>query len=111
MALHRSVTAQGKYILEKQAVQSFRTYRLVIVQEGPYLDAFRHHATLLRLALWLVDAVRDLLTKGGIEQRANTASLPFVVASLAPEIGQFIVVGVVGAAEFGDVKKKCVHFG
>ena len=34
MALHRSVTAQGKYILEKQAVQSFRTYRLVIVQEG-----------------------------------------------------------------------------
>lgn len=107
MALHRSVTAQGTYILDKQDVKSFRNYRLAIVKEGPRLDVFRHPATLLRLALWLVDSVRDLIGQGGTD-RVWSKSLPFVLASMDQESDSFFVVGVVGAAQFGDVKKKCV---
>lgn len=111
MALHRSVTGQGTYILDKAAIQTFRTYRLAVIKEGPYLDIFRHPATLLRLANWLVDAVRDLLGQGeasGVSGRKKTKSLPFVLACLDQETDSFLVVGVIGAVEFGDVKKKYV---
>lgn len=112
MALHRAVMDQGGYILEKQAIKSLRTYRLAVIKEGPDLAVFRHPSTLLRLALWLVDAVRDLVGHGNGPQAAAAAagkrpkSLPFVLASLNEANDAFLVVGVVGAVEYGDVKKK-----
>lgn len=110
MALHRAIMDQGGYILEKQAIKSLRTYRLAIIKEGPDLAVFRHPATLLRLAGWLVDAVRDLVGQasgpgGGVGARKGK-SLPFVLASLNEETDMFLVVGVVGAIEYGDVRKK-----
>ncbi|KAI5475703.1 hypothetical protein MNV49_001037 [Pseudohyphozyma bogoriensis] len=104
MALHRSVTGQGTYILDKGAIQSFRTYRLAIIKEGPYLDIFRHPATLLRLANWLVDAVRDLVGHG-TTGKTRIKSLPFVLASLDQTTDRYLVVGIIGAVEYGDVKK------
>lgn len=111
MALHRAVMDQGGYILEKQAIKSLRTYRLAIIKEGPDLAVFRHPSTLLRLALWLVDAVRDLVSQGAVAAGAGAAgkkpkSLPFVLASLNEEKDTFLVVGIIGAVEYGDVKKK-----
>lgn len=99
---------QGGYILEKQAIKSLRTYRLAIIKEGPDLAVFRHPATLLRLALWLVDAVRDLLGQGqeGAGGGKRPKSLPLVLASLNEDTEHFLVCGIVGAVEYGDVKKK-----
>lgn len=110
MALHRAVMDQGGYILEKQAIKSLRTYRLAVMKEGPDLAVFRHPATLLRLALWLVDAIRDLVGQSYAAApaagKARPRSLPFVLASLNETSDAFLVVGVVGAIEHGDVKKK-----
>lgn len=109
MALHRAVMDQGGYVLEKQVIKSLRTYRLAVIKEGPDLPVFRHPATLLRLAIWLVDSVRDIVqtTTGPAALPGKRAkSLPFVLASLNESNDAFLVVGVVGAVEYGDVKKK-----
>ncbi|KAK4050288.1 DNA replication initiation factor cdc45 [Microbotryomycetes sp. JL201] len=108
MALHRAVMDQGGYILEKQAIKTLRTYRLAVIKEGPDLTVFRHPSTLMRLANWLVEAVRDIVlsTYGAAALPGRRAkSLPFVLASLNETNDAFLVVGVVGAIEYGDVKK------
>jgi len=111
MALHRSLSAQGQYILEKPTmIRTLRTFRLCLLRDGPELGVFRHPATLVRLANWLVDAVRDLMNSAAgpaaLAPGRRAKPLPFVLAVLNEHADAFLVVGVVGAPEFGDVKKK-----
>ncbi|GAA5998555.1 DNA replication initiation factor CDC45 [Rhodotorula paludigena] len=105
MALHRAVISQGSFLFDKQGVRLFRSYRLAILKEGPDLLVFQHPATLLRLAHWLVDSIRSILehTAGG--GGANAKNLPLVVAALNEKSDKFLVVGVVPADEFGDVRR------
>lgn len=107
MALHRSVIRQGTSLLDKQAIKTLRSFRLAVIREGPDLAVFAHPATLTRLGLWLIDAVRDLIT-GPVAGGKRPKSLPFVVASLDEAKDTYWVVGVNGAVEYGDVRKKCV---
>ncbi|GAA5852390.1 hypothetical protein JCM8547_006764 [Rhodosporidiobolus lusitaniae] len=108
MALHRSVLSQGSYILDKQSLRTLRTYRLAVVKDGPDLPVFQHPATLLRLAHWLTNAIRSMLehqngaTGGGVPKGKN---LPLVLAALNEASDKFLVVGVVPADEFGDVRQ------
>ncbi|GAA5991226.1 hypothetical protein JCM10908_006592 [Rhodotorula pacifica] len=108
MALHRAVIAQGSYILDKKAITFFRSYRLAVVKDGPDLPVFQHPATLLRLAHWLVDAIRSMLENqagGGGGGGGASKNLPFVLAALSETSDKFLVVGVVPADEFGDVRR------
>lgn len=107
MALHRAVIRQGTFMLDKQAINTTRSYRYAVFEEGPDLAVFRHPSTLLRLAVWLVDAVRDLMGQGANDAAGGKMkSLPFILASLNETSDAYLVVGIVGAVEFGDVKKK-----
>ena len=110
MALHRSIIRQGTSLLDKQAIKTLRTFRLAVLKEGSDLAVFTHPATLSRLALWVVDALRDLVTAGGLGDAVarRKKGLPLVVACLDERRDSFLVVGVSGAAEYGDVRKKCV---
>ncbi|GAA5858945.1 hypothetical protein JCM1840_006628 [Sporobolomyces johnsonii] len=110
MALHRSITSQGAFLLEKQSIRLLRTYRLAVLSEGPDLPVFQHPATLLRLANWLTDAIRVLAEQragpaGGAGGRSGVRNLPLVCASLNEGSDKFLVVGVCGAEEFGDVRR------
>lgn len=106
MALHRAVIRQGTYMLDKQAIKTTRSYRLAVFDEGPDLAVFRHPASLVRLASWLVDAVREMV--GQAAGGAAKKTLPFILASLNEKNDAFLVVGIVGAVEYGDVRKKYV---
>ncbi|GAA5923722.1 hypothetical protein JCM1841_002023 [Sporobolomyces salmonicolor] len=110
MALHRSITSQGAFLLEKQSIRLLRTYRLAVLSEGPDLPVFQHPATLLRLANWLTDAIRMLAEQragpaGGAGGKSGVRNLPLVCASLNEGSDKFLVVGVCGAEEFGDVRR------
>ncbi|BGP49703.1 DNA replication initiation factor cdc45 [Rhodotorula kratochvilovae] len=109
MALHRAVLAQGSYLFDKQAIRMFRSYRLAMLKEGPDLPVFQHPATLLRLAHWLVDSIRALLehhsSAAGAGAAASAKNLPLVLAALNEKSDKFLVVGVVPADEFGDVRR------
>ncbi|GAA5917565.1 hypothetical protein JCM6882_001979, partial [Rhodosporidiobolus microsporus] len=110
MALHRSVLSQGSYILDKQSLRTLRTYRLAVIKDGPDVPVFQHPATLLRLAQWLTDAVRSMLEHqagpgGGAAGATKGKNLPMVLAALNEGSDKFLVVGVVPADEFGDVRR------
>lgn len=106
MALHRSVIRQGTSLLDKQAIKTLRSFRLAVIREGPDLGVFCHPATLSRLGIWLIDAVRDLITGPVAAGQKKPKSLPFVVASLDEAKDTYWVVGVNGAVDYGDVRKK-----
>ena len=62
-ALHRLVIACGISLIEKQAIRTLRSFRLVVLKDVPDLDKFTHPAMLTRLALWLIDALRDTIVE------------------------------------------------
>ncbi|MBW0558590.1 hypothetical protein O181_098305, partial [Austropuccinia psidii MF-1] len=110
MALHKAIIRQGTSMLDKQSIKTLRSFRLAVIKEGPDLHVFTHPATLIRLGLWLVDAVRDLIgfsiNKSANESRKKTPkSFPFVIASLDEARDCYLVVGVNGSIQYGDVRK------
>lgn len=75
------------------------------------------------MALWLVDALRDIVAeqeeravarkrsrkaaKGAVEDETLTTphSMPFVLAALDEAQDRYLVVGVTGAVDFGDTRR------
>lgn len=107
MSLHRAIIRQGTSIIDKQDIRTFRGHRVVVLTQGPDLALFAHPGVLSRLALWLVDALRDRLPGTTVANaRSKRKSLPFVVACLNESAGTYIVVGVTAALDFGEVRKK-----
>ncbi|EKM55473.1 uncharacterized protein PHACADRAFT_120929 [Phanerochaete carnosa HHB-10118-sp] len=106
MTLHRAIIRQGTSIIDKQDIRTFRGHRVVVLTQGPDLALFAHPGVLSRLALWLVDALRDRLPGTVVvHARSRRKSLPFVVACLNEKAGTYIVVGVTAALDFGEVRK------
>jgi len=106
MSLHRSIIEQGTSIIDKQDIRTTRNHRVVVMTQGPKLELFSHPGVLMRLASWLVDALRDRVPANQIMAQNKRKGLPFVVACLDERRDVYIVVGITAAMEFGDVKKK-----
>lgn len=83
-----------------------KNHRIVILTQGPDLELFSHAGVLSRLALWLVNAVRDFVPGTNVSKCTKKKSLPFVVACLNEEVGTYMIVGVMAALNFGEVRKK-----
>ncbi|KAJ7197149.1 CDC45-like protein [Mycena pura] len=105
MTVHRAVIDQGTSIIDKQDIRTMRNHRVVVLTQGPHLALFSHPRVLSRLALWLVDALRDRLPGTNVSARSKRKSLPFVVACLNESAQSYMVVGVMAALDFGDVRK------
>ncbi|KAJ7118712.1 CDC45 family [Mycena epipterygia] len=105
MTLHRAIIEQGTSIIDKQDIRTMRNHRVVVLTQGRHLALFAHPGVLSRLALWLVDALRDRLPGTSVSTRSKRKSLPFVVACLNEAAGSYVVVGVMAALDFGDVRK------
>lgn len=106
MSLHRAIIRQGTSIIDKQDIRTMRHHRVVVLTQGPDLHLFSHPGVLSRLALWLVDALRDRVPGTSVSTRTKRKSLPFVVACLNETSKSYMVVGVMAALDFGDVRKK-----
>ncbi|THG99216.1 hypothetical protein EW026_g3104 [Hermanssonia centrifuga] len=106
MSLHRAIIRQGSSIIDKQDIRTLRGHRVVVLSQGPDLALFAHPGVLSRLALWLVEALRDKLPgTTAASSRSKRKSLPFLVACLNEQAGTYIVVGVTAALDFGEVRK------
>ncbi|EJU05197.1 CDC45-like protein [Dacryopinax primogenitus] len=102
MALQRAIVRQGTALISKRAITQTKSFRLATIREGPDLALFAHPSTLSRLALWLVDATRNWVQSMQVGRKKRL--LPFVIACAKEEAGTFVVVGVTGAGEMGDVR-------
>ncbi|KAK7049250.1 DNA replication initiation factor cdc45 [Paramarasmius palmivorus] len=105
MSLHRAIIQRGTSIIDKQDIRTMRNHRVVVMQQGPDLSLFSHPGVLSRLALWLVDALRDKLPGTNVSVQTKKKSLPFVVACLNEASHSYVIVGVMAALDFGDVRK------
>lgn len=105
MTLQRAVIRQGSSLIDKQEIKTMRTFRLAVLKEGPELPIFVHPGNLARLALWLVESLRDKVDPMAVG-RSKKKSLPLVIACLDEKKGSYLVVGVTAAPEFGDIRKK-----
>ncbi|KAH9857037.1 CDC45-like protein [Lenzites betulinus] len=107
MSMHRAIMRQGASIIDKQDIKTLRGHRVVVLTQGPDLPLFVHPGILARLALWLLDALRDRVepTAPAYARSRHRKALPLVVACLNEKTGTFIVVGVTGAPDFDNVRK------
>lgn len=105
-ALHQAIIRQGTSIIDKQDIRTMHGHRVVVLQQGPDLALFTIPGVLSRLALWLIEAMRDRVAE--TKQAKKRKSLPFVVACLDEKAGRYVVVGVTSALEFGDTRRKYV---
>ena len=123
-SLHHAVVSCGISIIEKHAIRTLRSFRLVILTDGPDLALFSNPSVLTRLAMWLIDALRDSMIevekRNAQNRRARKKAkqdadalpssdlpytMPFVVAAMDQAKSTYTVVGVSGATDFGDVRR------
>ncbi|KAF9501218.1 cell division control protein 45 [Pleurotus eryngii] len=105
MSLHRAIIRQGTSIIDKQDIRTMRNYRIVTLTQGPDLALFAHPGVLTRLALWLIDALRDRLPATTLSGRSKRKGLPLVVACLNEATESYIVVGMMAALDYGNIRK------
>ncbi|ORX59761.1 CDC45-like protein [Hesseltinella vesiculosa] len=99
MKMQKAIVRQGTSIIDKKTTRTLKTFRMVLIKDGPDLPLFQHPLTLSKLALFLTDAYRE----------HGKRNLPFVISSLDEHHDSYLVVANSAAATFGDVKKN--HFG
>jgi cell division control protein 45 len=93
--LHRAVVRTGSAIIDERAVKTLKTFRLIVLKDTPDLSLFQHPLTLCKLAMFMVNAMRE----------TGKGHLPLVIASLVPasngdvDSDTYLIVGLPAAAD------------
>jgi cell division control protein 45 len=90
--LHRAILRTGTSLIEKKQIRHLRAFRMGVVKEGPDVELFTHPGALIKLALWLAEAINEL---EGIRGRKGGE---LVLAGLDESRGIYVVVGLGGGA-------------
>ncbi|KAF1992120.1 CDC45-like protein [Aulographum hederae CBS 113979] len=91
--LHRAILRTGTSLLDKKQIRHLSAFRMGVVKEGPDVQLFTHPGALIKLALWLAEAIVEVEgTKPG--KRGKGGEL--VMAGLDEAAGLYTVVGLGG---------------
>ena len=58
--LHRAIFRTGKSLILKKQIHHLRAFRIAVVKEGPDIQLFSHPGALVKLALWIQEAVEEI---------------------------------------------------
>jgi cell division control protein 45 len=105
-AVHRAIIRTGSSIIDKNDIRMTKGYHVVTLRQGPDIELFTHPGALVRLALWLADALRDRIQGSAIGRRARRKSIPLMLACLHERAHAYLIVGLNASLDFGDVPKK-----
>lgn len=99
--LHRAILRTGTSLISKKQIRHLRAFRMAVVKEGPDVLLFTHPAALIKLALWIGEAVAEMERedKGSVGGGRGTS---LVVAGLNERRGVYVVVGTGGGGGWGD---------
>jgi cell division control protein 45 len=90
--LHRAILRTGTSLIEKKQIRHLRAFRMGVVKEGPDVELFTHPGALIKLALWLAEAISEL------EGSKGRKGGELVIAGLDESRGIYVVVGLGGGA-------------
>ena len=99
--LHRAILRTGTGLIEKKQIRHLRAFRMAVVKEGPDVQLFTHPGALVKLALWVAEAIGEL---NGVKGKRRGGEL--VVAGLDDARGIYVVVGLGGGGGVGLTKER-----
>ncbi|KAL0257075.1 DNA replication initiation factor cdc45 [Diplodia seriata] len=99
--LHRAILRTGTALIAKHQIRHLRAFRMAVVKEGPDAPLFTHAGALVKLALWVAEAVQEMDGKKG---RGGGNEL--VMAGLDEARGVYVVVGLGGGGTTVQSKEK-----
>ncbi|KAF2099246.1 CDC45-like protein [Rhizodiscina lignyota] len=86
--LHRAILRTGTSLIEKKQIRHLKAFRMAVVKEGPDVQLFTHAGALIKLALWVAEAVIEM--EGGRSSSVKKGS-ELVMAALDEARGSYIV--------------------
>ncbi|KAK3076899.1 hypothetical protein LTS18_011697, partial [Coniosporium uncinatum] len=98
--LQRAIMRTGTSLLEKRQIKPLNSFRLGVVKEGPDVQLFTHPGALIKLALWLAEAIIEVEGK-----KSNGKGGELVMAGLDERLAVYTVVGVGGGGGLMEKKK------
>lgn len=98
--LHRAILRTGTSLLQKRQLRHLRAFRMALVKEGPDVALFANPGALMKLALWVGEAVKEMEksdsgAKGKGGKRGKGAT-PLVLGCVDEGRGVYVVVGLGG---------------
>ncbi|KAF2138003.1 uncharacterized protein K452DRAFT_361488 [Aplosporella prunicola CBS 121167] len=100
--LHRAILRTGTALIAKHQIRHLRAFRMAVVKEGPDAALFTHAGALVKLALWVAEAVAEMEGKKGKGGAGNE----LVMAGLDEARGVYVVVGLGGGGTTVQSKEK-----
>ena len=97
--LAKAILRSGTSLLEKKQIRHLRAFRMGVVNDGPDVTLFTNPGALVKLALWVGEAVavqereKDKRGKGGT---------PLVLAAIDERRGVYVIVGTGGGGGVVD---------
>ncbi|KAI0035725.1 CDC45-like protein [Vararia minispora EC-137] len=104
-SVHRAIIRTGSSIIDKNDIRMTKGYNIVTIRQGPDLELFCQPGALLRLGLWLADALRDRIQGSAIGKRTRRKTIPLILACFNERAHAYLIVGINSALDFGDVPK------
>lgn len=103
-SLHRAILRTGTALLQKRQIRHLRAFRMGVVKDGPDMSLFSHPGALIKLALWVGQAVAEVERDDGksLKRRSGT---PLVLGCLDESKGIYVVVGMGGGGHTADLNK------
>lgn len=101
--LHRAILRTGTALIAKHQIRHLRAFRMAVVKEGPDAPLFTHAGALVKLALWIAEAVAEMEGKKG---RSGNGGNELVLAGLDEPRGVYVVVGLGGGGTTVQGKEK-----
>ncbi|EME82807.1 uncharacterized protein MYCFIDRAFT_136813 [Pseudocercospora fijiensis CIRAD86] len=103
--LSRAIFRVGSHIISKGMHKNLTSFRMAIVREGPDVPLFTHPGALVRLAVWVNEAIRVIEAEKGKRIKAGKDDT-LVIAALDEGRGVYVVVDDGTDGEEGHARRK-----
>jgi cell division control protein 45 len=98
--LHRAILRTGTSLIEKKQIKRLKPFSIAVVKEGPDVNLFTHPGALIKLALWIAEAISEM---EGIKGKKGGE---LVMAGLDEARGVYVVVGLGGGSAVAAQREK-----
>lgn len=104
-SLHRAILRTGTSLLQKRQLRNLRAFRMALVKEGPDVALFTNPGALMKLALWVGEAVKEVDKDDGKSKKKVKGGMPLVLGCINEARGVYIVVGLGGGGGLAGKSK------